>query len=278
MNKLRLLFSITTTLCCALPFADQVRASTNVVSRFDRTIIKEPTYQSTPKYCLIALGNNSDVKVWMVEDGKRLFVDKNANGDLTDDGPPIEPSNARNLDANRWNFEYLLDAITPTNKSRSTSFVLRRWNYNDKEDSYGLSLSVDGHRPMYAGWFGTFWSTNREKAPVIHFGGPFTPKLLRRKEFTLGETQQRLSLCFINPGSGAGAESRLSIDALSRLVVPTLNIEWPTAGGGAPLRASYELTQPSWMWSFCVYLHPMCLRWSNIRKPSVCKTRKHGLM
>jgi hypothetical protein len=104
--------------------------------------------------------------------------------------------------------------------------------------------------PMYAGWFGTFWSTNREKAPVIHLGGPFTPKLLRRKEFTIGETQQRLSLCFVNPGSGAGAESRLSIDALPRLLVPGLTIEWPTGGGGAPLRTSHVLTQRCCYWEF----------------------------
>jgi hypothetical protein len=250
MNTPRLLFAIATTLCCALPFLDQARASTNMVSHFDRTIIKEPAYQSTPKYSLITLGYSGDVKVWMVEDGKRLFVDKNANGDMTDDGPPIEPSNVRDLGANRCDFEYLLDAITPTNGSRHTSFVLRRWNYNEKEDSYGLSLSVDGQMPMYAGWFGTFWSTNREKAPVIHFGGPFTPKLLRRIEFTIGETQQRLSLCFLNPGSGAGAESRLSIDALPRFVVPELNIEWPTAGGGAPLRTSYQLTERCCYWEF----------------------------
>ena len=247
---LRLLIAIATTLGCALPFADQARASTNAVSHFDRSIIKEPAYQSTPKYSLITLGDSGDVRVWMVEDGKRLFVDKNANGDLTDDGPPIEPSNVRHLDANRWDFEYVLDAITPTNGSRHTSFVLRRWNYEDKEDSYGLSLSVNGQMPMYAGWFGTFWSTNRETAPVIHFGGPFTPKLLRRKDFTLGETQQRLSLCFINPGSSAGAVSRLSIDALARSAVPELNIEWPIAGGGAPLRTSYELTQRCCYWEF----------------------------
>ena len=246
----RLLFAIATTLCCALLFVDQAPASTNVVSHFDRTIIKEPTYQFTPKYSLITLGNSGEMKVWMVEDGKRLFVDKNANGDLTDDGPPIEPSNVRDIGGNRWDFEYLLDAIAPTNGSRHTSFVLRRWNYNDKEDSYGLSLSVDGQMPMYAGWFGTFWSTNREQAPVIHFGGPFTPKVLRRKEFTLGERQQRLSLCFVNPGSGEGAVSRLSIDALPRFVVPELTIEWPTDGGGAPLRTSYELTQRCCYWEF----------------------------
>ena len=245
----RLLFAMATTLCCVMPFAGKTRASTNVVRHFDR-IIREPAYQFTPKYCLITLGSSGDVKVWMVEDGKRLFVDKNANGDLTDDGPPIEPSNVRTLGANRWDFEYLLDAITPTNGSRATQFDLRRWNYGDKEDSYGLSLSVNGQMPMYAGWFGTFWSTNRETAPVIHLGGPFTPELLRRKEFTIGEKGQRLSLCFINPGSGPGAESRLSIDALPSSVVPILNIEWPTAGGSVPLRTSYPLTQRCCYWEF----------------------------
>ncbi len=167
-------FAIATMVCCALPLPRQTPASTKPVSHIDRTISKEPAYQSTPKYSLITLGNNGAVKVWMVEDGRRLFIDKNANGDLTDDGPPIEPRNVRRLDANRWDFEYVLDAITPANGTRHSNFVLRRWNYNDKEDSYGLSLSVDGQLPMYAGWFGTFWSTKREHAPVIHFGGPFT--------------------------------------------------------------------------------------------------------
>lgn len=245
-----LLLTAVITLCCGVSFASQAFAATNAVSHFDRTILKEPAYQSTPKYALISLGESGDVNVWMVEDGKRLFLDKNANGDLTDDGPPLEPSGVRHLDAERWDFEYSLDAITPTNGSRHTHFVLRRWNYNDKEDSYGLSLSVEDKMPMYAGWFGTFWSTNRAQAPVIHFGGPFTPMLLRRSEFTIGEKGQRLSLCLINPGSGPGAESRLSIDALPRFVVPTLHIEWPTAGGGAPVQTSHELIERCCYWEF----------------------------
>jgi hypothetical protein len=232
-----------------MPLADKAHASTNAASQFDRTIIKEPTYQSAPKYCLVTLGNRSDVKMWMVEDGRRLFVDKNANGDLTDDGPPIEPGKVRDLGAGHWDFEYSLDAIRPANGSQHTNFVLRRWNYGEKEDSYGLSLSVDGKMPMYAGWFGTFWSTNHETASVIHFGGPFTPTLLRRKDFSIGERGQRLSLGFFNPGSGPGAESRLSIDALPGLVVPELNIEWPTSGG-APLRTSHELTKRCCYWEF----------------------------
>jgi len=239
----RSVFAIAITFWCLLIFTTEVRASTNVIGDFDRTIIKEPRYEGAPKYSLITLGNRGEVRVWMVEDGKRLFVDKNANGDMTDDGPPIKPSNLRDIGANRWDFEYLLDAITPTNRARQTSFVLRRWNYGEKEDSYGLSFSVDGQMPMYAGWFGTFWSADREKAPVMRFGGPFTPKVLRRKEFTVGEKGERLSLCFLNFGSGAGAEARLSIDALPLFVVPQLSIEWPTLSGGAPLRTSHKLTQ-----------------------------------
>jgi hypothetical protein len=250
MSGLRFVMAIT--LCCATPFAQKARASTNGV---DRTIGKEPAYQSTPKYSLLTLGNSGEVKVWMVEDGRRLFVDKNANGDLTDDGPPIEPSQFRELDghisgASRWDFQYSLDAITPTNGSSHTNFVLRRWNYHDKTDSYGLSLSVNGQMPMYAGWFGTFWSAKPEDAPVIHFGGPFTPKLLRRDVFTIGESKERLSLCFFNPGSGPGAVSRLSIEALPRAVVPVLNIEWPTAAGRAPLRTSHKLTERCCYWEF----------------------------
>jgi len=232
------------------PFADSPHTKGGAASPVDRTIFKEPSYEAAPKYSLLTLGNSGDVRVWMVEDGKRLFVDKNANGDLTDDGPPLMPSNVRNLDATRWDFDYVLDTITSTNGSRHTQFVLRRWNYNDHEDSYGLSLSVDGQMPMYAGWFGTFWSTNREKTPVIRFSGPFTPTLLRRKEFTIGEKGQRLSLGFFHGGSDPGAESRLSIDALPQSIVPELTIEWPTSASTRPLRTSYELTQRCCYWEF----------------------------
>jgi hypothetical protein len=234
-----------------MTFADVAHGATNLINQFAGTLIKEPAYQSTPKYCLITLGDRGDVKVWMVEDGRRLFVDKNANGDLTDDGPSLEPSNLRHLDtSSRWDFHYSLDAITPANGTRSTNFVLDRWNYGEKEDSYGLSLSVNGRMPMYAGWFGTFWSTNRDDAPVIHFGGPFTPTLIRRKAFTIGEKGQQLSLGFFNPGSCPGAESRLSIEGLPRDVMPELKIEWPTADAGKPLQTFHELNQRCCYWHF----------------------------
>jgi hypothetical protein len=249
-NMSRLLCAILAGCCSVLPsFAAEAQTDPKVPGPFDRPAVREPRYQSTPKYSLMALGRSGDVKVWMVEDGRRLFVDKNANGDLTDDGPPVEPSNVRNRGTNQWDFNYVFDAITPANGSRHTNFDLRRWNYGEGEE-YGLSLTVDGQLPLYAGWFDTFWSTKRETAPVIHFGGPFKPKLLRSQEFTIQPEPQRVSVGFVCPGSEKGAVSRLSIEALPRSAAPKLHIEWPTASGNAPLKTTHALTARCCYWDF----------------------------
>lgn len=230
--------------------AEKPQGASDAPTHVDHRELKEPVYQSMPKYSLMTFGKNAEVKVWMVEVGERLFIDKNANGDLTDDGPPIEPSNVRAFSTGRRDFNYTLDAITPISGSRHTNFDLRRWCHGEEENRYGLSISVEGLTPMYAGWFGSFWSSNRETAPVIHFGGPFKPVMLRRKEFKIGGKQKRLSLGFFRSGSGAGAESRLSIDAIAASVVPILQIEWPTDRGVASVKTSHLLKQRCCYWEF----------------------------
>ena len=250
MKRFRLFLPLAITCCSVALSVHEAFGDTNKLNLIKRSIHKEPKYATSPKYSLIALGNDAKVKVWMVEDGKRLLVDRNANGDLTDDGPPIEQSDVRRLGTNSWDCNYLLTAITPGDGAFHTAFNLRRWNYGHEEDTYGLSLTVDGKLPLYAGWFGTFWSTNRETAPVIHFGGPFTPRLLRSKEFVIGPGKQRFSMGFMNSGSGPGTESRLSIEALPQIVVPKVTIEWPTVPGGAPLRTIHQLNERCCYWEF----------------------------
>jgi hypothetical protein len=226
---------------------------TNVLEGIDRRIVKEPKYASSPRYLLLVLGANAETKVWVVEDGKSLYVDKNANGDLTDDGPPLAPTKLREFNLSEkgksWDFEYVLDKIVPSGGSKHTDFCLRRWNYGDKEDQYGLSLTLNGKTPMYAGWT-IHWGTSPQTAPAIHFGGALRPQILRRKEFILGSGTNRLSLSFYNPGLGKGGDSRLSIDALPRNVVPELEIDWPVAEGAPPLHTSHQLTERCCYWEF----------------------------
>ena len=58
--------------------------------KIDRTIAKEPIYQSkAPKYCLLVFGAEPATRVWLVLDGQYLYVDRNGNGDLTEEGERI---------------------------------------------------------------------------------------------------------------------------------------------------------------------------------------------
>ena len=54
-------------------------------TKIDRTIAKEPKYQGKPQYALLVFGPDAKVRVWVVVDGDNLYVDRNANGDLTED-------------------------------------------------------------------------------------------------------------------------------------------------------------------------------------------------
>ncbi len=227
----------------------------NVLDRVERRIAKEPKYIATPRYALLVFGTQADSQVWMVEDGKTLYVDRNANSDLTDDGAPIVPTNLKEFtvenSAPAFQLDYILDEIIPGGGARHTEFRLARWNYGDKQDKYGLSVTLDGQTPMYAGWFGTFWSESSKAVPVVQFGGPMQPKLLRFKEVLVGSGTQKLSLCFINPGQGEeGATSRLSIYALPQSTMPVVRIDWPVADGAPSLQTSNTLTQRCCYWEF----------------------------
>jgi hypothetical protein len=71
-------------LCCT------VTVSAADLTKVDRTIQKEPAYHSKPKYCLLVFGPEARQRVWLVLDGDTLYVDKNGNGDLTEEGKRIE--------------------------------------------------------------------------------------------------------------------------------------------------------------------------------------------
>jgi hypothetical protein len=60
------------------------------LAKIDRSLRKEPTYQSKqPRYCLMVFGPEAKTRVWVVLDGDVLYLDRNGNGDLTDPGERI---------------------------------------------------------------------------------------------------------------------------------------------------------------------------------------------
>ncbi len=267
-------------------FAAPLRASD--LMAIERTIGKQPAYGSEPRYCLLLFGSEAKIRVWIVEDGRTLYVNRNANGDLTDDGPPLRPTEVRDLGSlsgglPRWDYDYVLDEIKPATGPALTKFRLRRWNYGERQDSYGLSVTLhddklgktrsehpaerpsgrssagsaaadaqatDDGIPMYAGWFGTLWADSPAKASIIHFGGPLEPRLLREKEFVVDSGVRRLSVALITPGVGDAGPARLSEDAIPISTPIYVRIEWPVGIGSPPLVTTHKLGEHCCYWEY----------------------------
>ncbi len=227
-----------------------------LLMKLDRTIVREPKYEGSPRYALLVFGDRAEQLIWMVEDGRSLYVDRNGNKDLTDDGPPIQPSELRSFGRTEsghqgFDFNYRLKEFGTADSFRHTEFDLRRWNYDGKpQDSYGLSLNVDGSVPMYSGWFNPFWAATPKEAPVFHFAGPLTPRILRSKEFVVGQPLDRFSVHFNNIGLDKLDATRLSIDSLPPEVIFKTEIDWPVAAGSEPLRTTHTLNQRCCYWEF----------------------------
>src|SRR5438874_3418987 len=81
-RMLRLAATVSILACAASALAADLKS-------IERKIAKEPAYAGKPKYCLLVFGPEARTRIWLALDGDKLYVDKNGNGDLTDDGPPI---------------------------------------------------------------------------------------------------------------------------------------------------------------------------------------------
>src|SRR5262245_22295686 len=60
------------------------------LTKLDRTIAKEPAYKNKPKYCLLVFGPEAKSRVWLVQDGDVLYVDRTGTGDLTGPDKRVE--------------------------------------------------------------------------------------------------------------------------------------------------------------------------------------------
>ena len=106
-----------------------ILAADPILENIERTIRHEPQYSSKPKYVLLVFGKQAEAQVWVVDDGRHLYVDRNGNGDLTDDGAPLTPTDERSFNLSSpipsWDYNYLLDTLTTSIGHTQTDFDMR---------------------------------------------------------------------------------------------------------------------------------------------------------
>src|ERR1700730_17465035 len=93
-----------------LPLVASLVLSPNVapatdLSKIERSIRKQPAYRSKPRYCLLVFGPEARTKIWLVQDGDVLYVDRNGSGDLTEPGKRVVSEKGEGADASGFVFK-----------------------------------------------------------------------------------------------------------------------------------------------------------------------------
>ena len=172
-----------------LPSADARKdegklAANNGPPRPDRRLVKEPVYRTAPKYYLLAFGRETKTSVWLVFDGTTLYVDRNADGDLTQPGERFTPKESKIHTVGRDgkglpDLEYDIPDVTEREGKAKHGIYVQLSRATDREGKEYADVYV---RVRTAAGFQqySYFAHNLEKkrvdnpatAPFRHFGGP----------------------------------------------------------------------------------------------------------
>jgi hypothetical protein len=190
----------------------------------DRRVEREPKYQSgKPEYCLLVFGAKAESRVWLVKDGDVLYVDRNGNGDLTEDGEKITRFVPKKGEARKVFEKGLMFRTGPLAPKASPQG--RRYPDLLLFLDPGESSMVLEHPewPQVVPGRGLKFAASPREAPIIHFDGPLTPHLFEAPAGEPGQTLVRgeeveLGVILGTPGRGRGTVAcrphrRLTIDS-----------------------------------------------------------------
>ncbi len=240
-------------------------ASAADLSKIERTIHKEPTYESKPKYCLLVFGPEAKTRVWLVQDGLALFVDRNANGDLTEPGEKVEKDKVANVDDIRsFDAGEIKDGSLTHSGLSVTQFKMTPDSVGNAKEFQRIAgsgseawtwwIRINAERPPDAnsnlpkrvkyvangdGLGYLLFGDQPQTAPVIHFNGPWTLGLQDIKQrLEIGKSTM-LQIGVGTPGIGAGSFAFVLYPGL----IPA--DAYPEAEIAYPLSATSNDTSPT---------------------------------
>jgi hypothetical protein len=239
------------------------------LSKIDRSIRKEPAYRGKPRYCLLVFGPEAATRVWLVQDGGTLYVDRNGNGDLTEPGEKVIAKKDEGAEEGVYSFKIgdLHDGPRTHKDLGVYTINIDHLKDQDKQVKAFLAKHPNGRGYLASiemelpGWKGTGlggrvlqlvsvvdvngvlqFADRPQDAPVVHFGGPWQVTLFGQHRLIRGrETDVVLGVG--TPGVGPGTTAYIDYDGvIPTNVYPTLDVEYPPKKpGDPPIREHYEL-------------------------------------
>lgn len=228
----------------------------------DRVIKAQPRYASEqPFYALLALGAAAETRLWIVVDGDDLYVDRNGDRDLVDEGEKVtavaSPDDAAGLvsRSRTWSVPELAVSSRYTDLKVRFSLVNPQWSpaavagnrrqmrafmravrETPHAQLSNVSVMIDRTREQQS--LNTTFGTSPETAPIFHMDAPLTLGLVEAwapYELWRERDEQRLAVAVGTPGVGPGSFSFLRYAELPADLQPSVEITFPAAPGAAPL-------------------------------------------
>jgi hypothetical protein len=214
------------------------------LTKIDRRIAKEPAYQSkTPSFGLLVFGPEAKSRAWVVLDGDILYVDRNCNGDLTEEGERLVIKNPRrNLDKKKPGMSNAVDSVHVV----ITDLGGAKHRLKFRLTSTGVGIDAKCHGSQYVG--STYrddlvFAARPQDAPIVRLNGPLTLQLVDPpRQWSPGEKVD-LVVLFGTPGLGKGTFAYMIQGFPSR---PIAEFQFPAKNpGAAPLVRKVALKEGS---------------------------------
>jgi hypothetical protein len=214
-----------------------VPATAAELGPMDRSLAKEPSYQGKPGYCLLVFGADAKTRVWLVKDGDTLYLDRNGNGDLTEEGERLAGKGGASGGA--------ISAAAGKKYEIRHCNLTKLGDAKDPQEYCHISMDVDGAFRQYS--FAGFADAPKN-APVVHFDGPLTIEVAD-KNLTLvrGEKPTDFSVYMLTRGHGPRLGSTVLVDynlGIPETAAPVVEVEFRNKEpDGKPVTATYTLKQ-----------------------------------
>jgi hypothetical protein len=233
------------------------------LSKVDRAIGKEPAYAKQPRYCLLVFGPEAKARFWLVQDGDTLYIDRNGNGDLTDDGEKVTRLDGKGIDLRDGALTHKVLAVhrmQATEELAGSAKEFRRIKDAGGGEPWFWTVRVAAERPAgdarklprHVGYVangdGLGWlvfGRRPQDAPVVHLNGPWTMDLQDVKQRLTAGRESMLQVGVGSRGVGAGTFSWvLYKDTIPADAYPEAEVTFPPGAAGAePVRRKYTLKQ-----------------------------------
>ena len=207
----------------------------NDLSKISREIHVEPEFEGDDRhYYLLVFDEDEAKKVWVVFDGKKLYVDRNLNGDLSDAGESF-PTND---DDKGSMFRQIKDIqfAMPDGEPASLTFVYPDASFEEFE----VRVRVKYRGATFSAWGDQDGDVVDAKlaseAPILRINGPLQMGFevsAKSGVKPLGNNKYEVNVGVGTPGLGKGSFVHLKYGAIPVELYPDVELEFPPRQKGS---------------------------------------------